>query len=81
MHIIEMTYDDVPVKLEFGKSGLIIVKVGSQKMLLYRAYMKTVMENVATMAYDATDKAVYCPDCGAKCPHVGTCIECEDRAF
>lgn len=81
MHIVDMTFDDVPVRLEFGTSGLIVVKVGNQSMLLYRAYMKTVMENVQTMAYDATDPFIYCDDCGARCPSKGNCVECEDRAF
>jgi len=84
MRIIDMTYEDVPVRLEFGKSGLIVVKVqGTTGVLLYRAYMPDVMTWVAMKVADVKRESgkVYCPVCGALCPNVGTCIECEDRAF
>jgi hypothetical protein len=62
MRIIDMTFEDVPVRLEFGKSGLVIVKVkGTTGVLLYRAYMPTVMEWVATKVRDMRRP---CPKCG-----------------
>ncbi len=84
MHIIDMTFDDVPVRVVFNKSGLVDVRVkGTTGVLLYKAYMPDVMTWVAMKAADVKRESgkVYCPVCGALCPNVGTCVECEDRAF
>ena len=84
MHIIDMTFDDVPVRVVFNKAGVVDVRVkGTTGVLLYKAYMKDVMEWVAIKAADVKRESgkIHCPDCGALCPNVGTCVECEDRAF
>jgi hypothetical protein len=81
MHIIDMTFDDVPVRLVFNKSGLVDVRVtGTTGVLLYRAYMKDVMEWVATKAADVKRGAGkrFCPDCGDVLrPCDGGCTYCE----
>jgi len=62
MHIIDMAFEDVPVRLVFNKSGLVDVRVeGTTGVLLYRAYMPTVMEWVQTKVRDMRRP---CPKCG-----------------
>ena len=83
MHIIDMAYNDMPVRVKFNRAGLVTVTVANRSSLLFRASMTEVMTWVKMLAGQQMMEVniVFCPDCGARCPNVGTCIECEDRAF
>jgi hypothetical protein len=78
MHIIDMTFDDVPVRITFNKAGLVRVRVqGTTGVLLYRAYMKDVMEWVSVKVADVKRVGTHrCPDCGDALNDCGDCVYC-----
>jgi hypothetical protein len=77
MHIIDLAYDDIPVRIKVGKSGIIDVQMeGTTGVLLYKAYMPEVMRWLAMKAADVKRKgSTACPDCGEDMDY-GNCHWC-----
>jgi hypothetical protein len=83
MHIIDMAYNDMPVRVKFNRAGLVTVTVDTKSCLLFRASMTEVMTWVKMLA-DQQMREVniwFCQDCGARCPDKDNCIECGEFAF
>jgi hypothetical protein len=89
MHITKFAVNDTACKLVTYSQGLTLLLIDGCEPINAKAHWTPMQIRLAVGArklqtalmQSAAITYPQCEICGATCPNIGTCVECDDRAF